>query len=204
MNTKEIREALPAFVSPKRLQHILAVELEVIQMAEMYRIGTEQVEELRKAALLHDVTHEKSLEEQRAICALYGYPLSEDDLLCPQVLHQFTGALIAADYFGLGEREAAAIACHTTGKPQMTIIEKILCLADFIEPTRPYASCKELREEFYTGYREETCRQFLDTCMSKYLENTIFHLQEKSSVVHPLTLAALAFYKNQCTDCPDS
>ena len=195
MTLNEIKDALPRFVSEKRMGHVLAVEEECVRLAALYGITGEELEGLRRAALLHDVTHERPPEEQAALCALYGYTLGEEDLASPAVLHQFTGALVAADLFGLPQEDAAAISCHTTGKANMTTEDKILCIADFIEPTRPYPMCKELRAAFYRHYLPENRERLLDECMLRYTENSIAHLQKEGRTIHPLTLEAYDFFK---------
>ena len=197
MTLADIKNALPRYVSDKRMGHVLAVEEECTRLAALYGIMGDAEEGLRRSALLHDVTHERSFEEQKAICALYGYTLGKEDLASPAVLHQFTGALVAADVFGLPEKDAAAISCHTTGKAGMTIEELILCIADFIEPTRPYDSCRELRALFYRHYLPENKERLLEECMLRYTENSVEHLRSQGKIIHPLTLEALDFYKNK-------
>ena len=197
MTLEDIRNALPRYVSDKRMGHVLSVEEECARLAALYGIKGEALVGLRRAALLHDVTHERSFEEQKALCALYGYPLNEADLASPAVLHQFTGALVASDVFGLSEKDAEAISCHTTGKAEMTTEELILCIADFIEPTRPYPSCKELRALFYRHYLPENRERLLEECMLRYTENSVGHLRAQGKIIHPLTLEALDFYKNK-------
>lgn len=197
MTVEDIKSALPRHVSDKRMGHVLSVEEECTRLGALYGIKGDALEGLRRAALLHDVTHERSFEEQTALCALYHYPLEEDDLSSPAVLHQFTGAMVAADLFGLPEKDAAAIACHTTGKADMTTEELILCIADFIEPTRPYPACKELRALFYRHYLPENRERLLEECMLRYTENSVGHLHSQGKTIHPLTLEALDFYKNK-------
>ncbi len=193
-----IKKELPALLSAKRCAHVLSVEREVIKMAELFALDEEQTLILRRGALLHDITHEKSFEEQQLLFALYGMELTQDDQKSPAVLHQITGALVALDRYGVSAQCANAIACHTTGKAGMTLIEKLLCLADYIEETRTYPSCMALRHIFYEEMPAEQKEAHLDRCMLIYFENTVRHLEEKGAFVHPQTLDALHFMKKQC------
>ncbi len=195
----KIMQALPNYISEKRLQHVCSVEKEMRELLRLYGFQKNRQEEteLRKAALLHDITHEKTTEEQLLLAAHYNFRLTKEDLASPAVLHQFTGSLVAADVFKLSEKAVAAIACHTTGKENMTTAEKLLCLADYIEETRAYKDCKELRESFHCKITPENKYRLLDECILKYLENNVRHLQSKDKTIHPLTLKAYEFYKNQ-------
>ena len=193
-----IKKELPALLSAKRCAHVLSVEREVMRMAELFALDEEQTLILRRGALLHDITHEKSFEEQLMLFELYGVELTEDDQKSPAVLHQVTGALVALDRYGVSAQCANAIACHTTGKAEMTLIEKLLCLADYIEETRTYPACKELRRVFYEEMPAEQKETHLDRCMLIYYENTVRHLEKKGAFVHPQTMDALEFMKKQC------
>jgi nicotinate-nucleotide adenylyltransferase len=194
-----LKKDLEGSLSKKRLEHVLSVEKEVCRMATLFSLDKAQTLDLRRAALLHDLTHEKSFEEQKALFALYGYPFTKEDENSPAVLHQTTGALVAADKYGVSPECAAAIACHTTGKEEMTLLEKLLCLADFIEETREYPACVGLRDYFYSIFpaTPEKARIHLDACMVIYFESTVKHLEEKGAYIHPQTLAAWNFLKNK-------
>lgn len=196
---EKIKKDLKTSLSPKRVAHILSVEKEVCRMATLFDLDEESTLDLRRAALLHDITHEKSVEEQKALFALYGYPFSEDDAHSPAVVHQTTGALVAADFYGVSSKCASAIACHTTGKENMSLLDKLLCLADFIEETRQYPACIALREYFYKEFPKDPslAEIHLDACMVIYFESTVKHLEEKGAYIHPQTLAAWNFLKNK-------
>lgn len=199
---KRIREDLKRELSAKRVEHIFAVEREIVRMAPLFGLEKEEEEDLQRAALLHDLTHEKSFEEQQALFTLYGVPFTEDDRRSPAVVHQITGALVALDRYGVSPRCASAIACHTTGKEEMTLFEKLLCLADYVEEGRAYPSCIALRELFYGQMPEKREERLahLDRCMLIYFENTVAHLEEKGGFIHPQTIAARNFLKTRRKD----
>lgn len=196
---QKIKEDLKKTLSEKRVAHILSVEREVLRMAGLFGLDKEETLDLQIAALLHDVTHEKTTEEQQALFALYGLPFTFDDAHSPAVVHQTTGALLALDLYGVSPRCAKAIACHTTGKEDMSLLDKLLCLADFIEEQRQYPACIELRSYFYAAFPSSPTAALahLDNCMMRYLENTVSHLEEKGAFIHPQTLAARNFLKNK-------
>ena len=192
-----IRSRLPEFVSEKRIGHVLSVEKESIAMARLLGFTNKETFVARKAALLHDVTHERSFEEQQELFEKYRLPFTKDDAESPAVLHQFTGAAVARDLFSLEEEGCAAIACHTTGKPHMTTGEMLLCLADYIEKTRPYPFCRDLRRYFYEKAQNgRVGKALLIDCMKRYLTQTVGHLTEQGAHIHSLTLEALDYFNN--------
>ena len=189
-----LRRQLPAR-APKRVAHILSTEKEALRIAHLAGLSEKETFILRKAALLHDITHEASYEEQLGLFKKYRMDLSEADRNSPTILHQFTGACVARDVFDLEKEGCEAIACHTTGKPDMTMIDMILCLADYIEKTRAYPDCIALRRYFYDKAQSGVTRQLLSDCMRRYLESTVAHLTEKGCFIHPQTLETLAYFE---------
>jgi len=191
-----LRAQVAGKLSEQRLAHVLSVEKEVLSMSRLLGLTQKETFILRKAALLHDITHELPLDKQLEIFARFGKKPSGDDLKSPAILHQITGALVADRDYSLEKEGVAAISCHTTGKPDMTLLEMALCLADYIEKTRPYPDCKALRRYFYERAQNGrvTAALFTD-CMRRYLRATVDHLNEKGAFIHPQTLEALAYYE---------
>ncbi len=194
---KKIKKRLRKYLSDSRLEHVCSVEEETALMTKMYGITGKSALDLRKAALLHDITHEKTKEEQQTLGEIYGLHLDEKDLNSPAVLHQFTGACVAADMFDLSPEGVSAIFCHTTGKAHMSVGEKILYLADFIERKRPYENCRFLREKFYKSFTNQNRERLLDECVLWTLESTMKHLKDKGTEIHPLTFEAYRFLKKE-------
>lgn len=195
-SAQSIRNILPGLLSEKRRAHVLAVAEEVLHMSKLYDLPEEQMAVLEKAALLHDITHEKSFEEQLQLIREEQIPVEEAELSFPPVLHQITGGYYAKKEFGVGDAVVSTISCHTTGKPAMTLPEKILCLADYIEPTRSYPACQALRADFYNHFTKENRERLIDEAMMRYLENTVAHLTEKREKIHPRTLETLNYFKS--------
>lgn len=147
----ELRQSVAGYISGKRLSHTLAVETECESLANIFALDEAQTEKLRIAALLHDITKQKTTEEQIALCRSFGIPYTEQDVLSPKVFHARTGAAVAKrDFPALADQTVCdAIRCHTVGKPDMTLLDKLLFLADYIEPTRTFEDCVRLRALFY-------------------------------------------------------
>lgn len=191
-----LKIAVSTRLSEKRAAHVCSVEKEVSRMGKLFEMDENALMVLRKAALLHDITHEVSTKEQIVLAKTYKISLSDVDLASPPVLHQFTGAAVANAEFSLSEEGCEAIRCHTTGKPNMSLSDKILCLADYIEETREYPACKALRVDFYSHFTKENKERLIDEVLLRYLENTVEHLQERKATIHPLTLECYNFLKN--------
>lgn len=174
-----------------RLRHILSVEREVAELCSLLCVENER--ELRLAALYHDLTKEKSIEEQEALAANFGVVFSSEDLASPAVLHGITASLVAEQEGLLSPEAVAAIRYHTTGRKEMTLPEKILYFADYIEETRPYDACRRVRRTFYDRLPEDIGerRRHLDACVREVMRETIEYLEEKKRPVHPLTRMAL-------------
>ena len=158
-----LRKDIPQFISGKRLAHTYAVERECAALAEIFcrhplLLSREDAYRLRIAALLHDITKEKTPAEHCRICAEHRIPLCDMELAAPKVLHAKTApalarAVINPNYGWTVADDAVcdAIRTHTTGAAQMSLIGKLLYLADYIEETRTFEDCITLRHAFYDG-----------------------------------------------------
>ena len=128
-----LRGELAGVMSNKRYRHTVEVEKMAARLSELY--CPEKTNILRAAALLHDITKEYSAEKQREICKQYGIALGKYDILSPKTFHAKTAArLIPEKYPAFAAPEVIeAVRWHTTGRADMTICEKILYLADYID-----------------------------------------------------------------------
>lgn len=133
-------------ISPKRFNHTLGVIGEAEKLALRY--GAD-VQKCIIAAAIHDITKESSASEQMDIFQKYDkIPQGEDDRL--PLYHALTGAILAEEEFKIHDPEIInAVKNHTTGRKDMTLCEKIIFLADFIEPARDFDGVKEARELSY-------------------------------------------------------
>ena len=106
---------------------------------------------MRAAALLHDITKEKSVDGQLELCRLYGLPVTKSDLLTPKTFHARTAAAMIPEKFPrfAAKTVTEAVRWHTTGHAQMTLTEKILYFADYIDESRTFENCVILRRYFW-------------------------------------------------------
>lgn len=143
--SEEIRGILP----PERLRHVLETEKTAARIASVYL--PEKIFKIRAAALLHDITKAEPLEKQLQYCEESAIIISKYDLEMPQILHAITGAAVAERRFATytDEEILSAIRWHTTGRDGMSVMDSIVYLADLIEESRTYESCRRLREYFW-------------------------------------------------------
>ena len=145
----ELRESVKNEMGEKRYFHTLEVEKMAARLGEIY--SPEQIPTLRAAALLHDVTKERTTEEHIAICEEAGLVVSDAERKSPKMFHAKTGALVIPQKypeFAIPEL-VSAVRYHTTGRADMTILEKIIYLADYIDMSRKFEDCVVLRNYFF-------------------------------------------------------
>lgn len=175
---KQLRPVALSYLKHKRIPHVLGTEHEAIRLAERY--GAD-VEKARRAALLHDCTKKLEMEEQLELCKKYGIELDELEQKALKLLHSKTGAAIARDVFGVDDEIYSAIYYHTTGRANMTLLEKIIYLADYIEPSRDFPGVDTLRK---------VCYEDLNKGLLLGLEMSIEEMQRMGNPVHHATIEA--------------
>lgn len=180
---EKLRPVALSFLKHKRISHVLGAEQEAIRLALRY--GAD-VGKARVAALLHDCTKKLDMDEQTALCRRYGIQLDELERHALKLLHAKTGAAIARDVFGVDDEIYAAIFWHTTGHANMTLLEKIMYLADYIEPSRNFPGVDELRA---------ACNEDLDKGLRMGLEMTIQEMHDRGNPVHSATMEADEYLK---------
>lgn len=178
-----LRPIAMSYLKYRRMAHVRGTEEEAVRLAERY--GAD-VTEARVAALLHDCTKKLSMEAQLALCEKYSVKLDAVERKTLKLLHAKTGAELARDVFGVSDAVYEAIKWHTTGKADMTLLEKVLYLADYIEPTRDFPGVEALRKTVYED---------LDAGLAMGLAMTVEEMEELGSPVHEKTLEALHFLK---------
>lgn len=193
---ERLRELVSNELSGKRMKHVLAVEDMAFRLGKLYFRDDETLLFLRAAALLHDVTKELSDEEQLALLESYSVKPLPEELASMPTIHALTAALVIPDRFleFADRRVIDAVRYHTTGREGMSTFEKVIFLADYIDDTRTYQSCTELREEFFSAKPEEMNDEerlrHLDRAALKSIDNTLSYLRAKERIIHPLTLEA--------------
>ena len=179
----QLRPVALSYLKHRRIPHVLGTEQEAIRLAERY--GAD-VEKARAAALLHDCTKKLDMPAQLALCEQYGIELDELEQKALKLLHSKTGAAIARDVFGVDDDIYSAIWYHTTGHAHMTKLEKIIYLADYIEPSRDFPGVDTLRK---------VCYEDLDKGLLLGLEMTIEEMTAMGNPVHRATVEARDWLK---------
>ncbi|MCL2827399.1 MAG: nicotinate (nicotinamide) nucleotide adenylyltransferase [Oscillospiraceae bacterium] len=177
-----LREQAYSMLLPSRVIHVQGTETEAVQLARRWNADVDQA---REAAILHDITKGFDLAEQLRLCQKYDMIPDDMEKKCRKLLHAKTGAAIARYEFGVCDTVFSAIACHTTGRPDMSLADKILYLADYIEPGRKFAEVSKLREMAYTA---------LDTAVEYGLQLSLEELRARGLPPHPRTRAAIDWY----------
>lgn len=190
-----ITARLSETLSENRKKHTFFVEKEALALAEtlvlVYNIDDAFKNDLRAAALLHDITKELPLSEQLSLCKTYDIDPGEHP--SGAILHGHTAAYVGRAEFGINDRVFSAVYCHTTGKASMSVMDKLLLLADYIEPSRTHAACKQTRAYYYAQLEARGARealQILDETTLLCLDKTLAHLLEKGNLIDLETVKA--------------
>ena len=181
LTVEELRPIAMSYLKPKRMPHVLGTEGEAAKLAR--RFGADETK-ARVAGLLHDCTKKLGMAEQLALCQQYGIQLDLLEQKALKLLHAKTGAAIARHVYGVDDEVYQAILYHTTGRANMTLLEKILYLADYIEPSREFANDPDvvcLRETVYED---------LDRGLLLGLTMTVMEMEGMGNPVHHDTLDA--------------
>lgn len=150
----DLRAGLKSTMSDKRYTHTCAVERMVVRLCHLF--CPEYTEELRAAALLHDITKEEGLEKQLQMCREFGIMVQSGDVLAPKTFHAKTAAeRIRRDYPSYATDVVVnAVRYHTTGRAGMTLPEQLVYLADYIDDSRKFPDCVRLRDYFWSAEPE--------------------------------------------------
>ena len=144
-----LREKVKNEMGEKRYFHTLEVEKMAARLGEIF--APSDIPMLRAAALLHDITKERTTEEHIAICERAGLVVTDTELKAPKMFHAKTAALIIPQrYPEFATPEIiSSVRYHTTGKANMSVLEKIIYLADYIDMSRKFEDCVALRDYFF-------------------------------------------------------
>ena len=176
-NFNELKEIVKSKMSLKRFTHTLGV----VEMSEkLAKIYNANIEKCKVAALLHDICKEMNMEYIKNICKNnFINELSEEDLENNEILHGFAGAYYVKNELGINDKEILnAIKYHTVGAKDMTLLEKIVYIADAIEYGRNYPSVVEIREETFKN---------LDKAILMEIEHKEEYLESIGKKSHPNT-----------------
>ena len=184
MEIKEIRQSVKEQLLVDRYRHTLGVEETSTILANRY--GADE-KKAKISALLHDIAKNQTYNEMREQLMLAGEAsyLEYNSL----VWHAPVGALVAKAKYQIEDEDILnAIKYHSTGRPAMSLLEKIVFLADYIEPGRTQPNVDQIRD---------LACQSLEKAVAQTLANTVAYLSSKGdNEIHPDTLAAYEFYRH--------
>lgn len=174
-----MKEKLKKMLNEKRFVHSVGVSETAVEMAKFYGADTEKA---RIAGLLHDCAKNFSVEDTFKMCEQFGIVPDEIETANPALIHAPLGAAAAREFFGITDEEILrAIRLHTVGGKNMTVLDKIIYLADMVEPSRVYDGVENLRKLIYSG---------LDNVFLHALDRSIVFNVEKGVLIHTATLDA--------------
>ncbi|MCI5823080.1 MAG: bis(5'-nucleosyl)-tetraphosphatase (symmetrical) YqeK [Lachnospiraceae bacterium] len=179
---KEVQNEL----KPERFEHTLGVMYTAGNLAYRYHISSGKA---LVAGLLHDCAKCLSDERRLDICREQNIPMSDIEKKNPHLLHGKVGAYLAKEKYGISDDDVLhSIAVHTTGCVDMSILDKIIYVADYIEPHRDKAPrLPEIREMAYIN---------LDQCVYMILEDTVNYLGNNPENLDETTVKTFEYYKN--------
>ena len=177
---EELERVVVSLLKPSRVNHVLGCRDAAVALAKKWNVD---VNDAARAGLLHDITKALDGPLQLTLCQEYGTILDDFSKRYPKTLHALTGSLVAERIFGENEAVVSAIASHTTGKAGMNLLEKIIYVADYMEPNRAFPGVEQLRVLALVD---------LDAALRLGLEYTLEHLRNQGAEVSPASQAALA------------
>ena len=189
-NLKELRKAMKEVQSSKRFEHTKGVEYTSAALAMRYGAS---MEDALAAGLLHDCAKCLSDDKQLSICEKQGLFVTETEKRNPFLLHSKVGAYLAWHKYGIKNQDVLnAVHNHTTGRPGMSLLEKIVFVADYIEPGRKEAAnLTEIRRLAF---------QDLDRALLKILEDTLEYLEGRGSEADHRTRETWEYYHSLYED----
>lgn len=185
LKLEKMKKRVSSHLDKERYEHTLGVMYTAGAMAMRYHVDLEKA---LIAGLLHDCAKGLSSDKKLKLCEKYQLTVSESERKNPGLLHAKLGAYIAKTKYGIDDMEIVdAIAYHTTGRPEMTLLDKIVYIADYIEPNRNEApNLDEVRALAF---------QDMDACLYVILKDSLAYLETKNEVVDPRTEQTYQYYK---------
>ena len=174
-----------------RYSHVYGVYKECIRLADIFGLSDKDRDDLLISAIFHDITKAYNTKEQIELAKVLGVSLSPEDTASPKTLHAITAsALIAKEFPEHASSEVcSAVRYHTTGRENMSTVEKLLYLADYIEEGRRFPDCVQVRDYFYSlinaAAEPDTA---LERAMLLSFDLTLAQLEEEGTYIHPKTV----------------
>ncbi len=183
----KMKKRVQDHLDKERYEHTMGVMYTAAAMAMCYQVNMEKA---LIAGLLHDCAKCLSSDKKLKLCEKYGITISESERKNPGLLHAKLGAYIAKAKYDIKDQEIIdAITYHTTGRPAMTLLDKIVYIADYLEPNRNMApNLEEVRRLAF---------QNIDECLYLILKDSLAYLETKSEVIDPMTEETYCYYKKE-------
>jgi predicted HD superfamily hydrolase involved in NAD metabolism len=183
--TQKLRKQLEKELKPDRFEHTLGVAYTSASLAFAY--GAD-VEKALIAGFLHDCAKSMSHEEQIKVCEKNNIEITEVERKNHSLLHAKVGMFLAQKEYDVHDEDVLnAIRWHTTGRENMSLLEKIVYIADFIEPNRkPLENMPKVRKEAFTD---------IDRCLAHILHDSVVYLRTIGKETDDATMKAYEFYK---------
>lgn len=185
MDLHDIKKKLKKELDKDRYEHTKGVMNTAICLAMAYRYD---IQKAQMAGLLHDCAKCIPNEEKFDLCKKYNITLSQIEHDNPALIHAKLGAVLAEEYYDIHDPEVLhAIKVHTTGEPNMSLLDKIIFVSDYIEPGRTVQPHLELLREI--AFKD------IDCCVAEILYDTLHFLSKKKGVIDSKTELTYQFYK---------
>lgn len=185
METNEIRKKLKKELSKDRYDHTKGVMYTAACLAMAYHYS---IDKAMLAGLLHDCAKCRKSSDNFELCDTHNVLVTQVERDNPALIHAKAGAIVAKEEYMVTDPEILhAIRVHTTGEPDMSLLDKIIFVADYIEPGRDKAPrLEELRQLAFHN---------IDACVAEILYDTLHFLNKKNGVVDPQTSITYEFYR---------
>ncbi|MBR4026173.1 MAG: bis(5'-nucleosyl)-tetraphosphatase (symmetrical) YqeK [Lachnospiraceae bacterium] len=187
---KNLQQQLKNTLDVPRYEHTLGVMYTAGCMAMAHDYDMQKA---MLAGLLHDCAKCMTHEERLLLCEKYHVEVTQSELDNKALLHAKAGAILAKTQYDIADEDILhAIAVHTTGEPNMNTLDKIIYIADYIEPGRDKApNLEKIRSLAYKD---------LDACMAQILYDTLSYLKTRGGFIDPTTEQTYHFYSAKLCD----
>ena len=187
LKIEKIKKKLRHHLDKERYEHTLGVMYTAAALAMVYCIDMNKA---LLAGLLHDCAKCISGEKKIRLCEKYGLEVNSAERKNPGLLHSKLGAHIAKVKYGVQDDEVLdAICYHTTGRPNMTMLDKIIYIADYIEPNRSEApNLEDARRMAFVD---------IDACLYMILKDSLNYLKTKNEAIDPMTEKTFQYYQEE-------
>ncbi|MBE6591369.1 MAG: HD domain-containing protein [Ruminococcaceae bacterium] len=194
-----LEKEVVARVSKKRARHVMGVKEELTYLCQAFELSQKDTNGMLAAALLHDITKEDDMALQLETVRAHGLVPSEDDVKSVYTFHALSGYVLCRDQYKLDSDFALAVLHHSTGGEDLSLFDKLLYVADYIEEGRGYPDCMKMRNFVHQGidnadnFKERL--EILDQAVYNIADNTVKFLVERDMYLHPNTPLMRDYYK---------